>query len=155
MQRSVDMTRKSNTISELRLRNGTASLKDLYPLTKVKNETDKANLASQGYNPGFTLSEWPYDLPKEHIFYSKQLFPNTYYYDPDNPAIPIAINLHICGKDRMPIINDENEFCKYILNFAESLKSPSIDKVRSYLLSQDDGFRSELLAEYIRQSDPS
>ncbi len=144
-----------NSISDLLLRNGSASLKDLYPLKKVKTETDKANLASQGYAPGFTIDEWPYALTKEHIFYSKQLFPNTYYYDPDNAAIPIALCLNIFCQDRMPIIDDENEFCEYILNFAESLKNPNIDKVRSYLLAQDDGFRSELLAEYIRRSDPS
>ncbi len=35
------------------------------------------------------------------------------------------------------------------------MKNPNIDKVRSYLLAQDDGFRSELLAEYLRRSDPS
>ncbi len=91
-----------NSISDLLLRNGSASLKDLYPLTKVKTETDKANLASQGYAPGFTIDEWPYALPKEHIYYSKQLFPNTYYYDPDNAAIPIALCLNIFAKIECP-----------------------------------------------------
>ncbi len=145
----------SNTISSLLLKNGTASLKDLYPLVEVKTEADKKMLSTQGYRPGFTVDEWPYKLPVERIFYSKQLFPNTYYYDPDNAAIPIALCLNIYGQQRMPIIEDENEFCKYIMDFAKSLKGPSIDKVRSYLLAQNDGFRSELLAEYIRRSKPS
>ena len=84
-----------------------------------------------------------------------QIFPCTYYYDPYNAAIPIALNLNIYGTRRLPTIKDDNEFCKYILDFAESLKHPSKEKVFSYLLAQDDGLRSELLAEYIRRSDPS
>lgn len=146
---------KSPTISDILLQNGTASLKDFYPLTEVKTKADKESLAAKGYAPGYTASEWPYRLPADKIYYSKQIFPCTYYYDPDNAAIPIALNLNIYGTQRLPTIKDDNEFCKYILDFAESLKHPSKEKVFSYLLAQDDGLRSELLAEYIRRSDPS
>ncbi|MDO4326901.1 MAG: hypothetical protein Q4E24_12840, partial [bacterium] len=69
------------TISDLLLQNGTASLKDFYPLTKVKTKADKESLVAKGYAPGYTVSEWPYDLPVDKIYYSKQLFPCTYYYD--------------------------------------------------------------------------
>lgn len=146
---------KSPTISDILLQNGTASLKDFYPLTEVKTMTDKESLTAKGYAPGYTASEWPYRLPADKIYYSKQIFPCAYYYDPDNAAIPIALNLNIYGTRRLPTIKDDNEFCKYILDFAESLKRPSKEKVFSYLLAQDDGLRSELLAEYIRRSDPS
>lgn len=149
------MTRKSTTISDLLLKNGSASMKDLYPLIKVQTEADKKELAAKGYAPGFTMDEWPYRLPKEKIFYSKHLIPGTYYYDPENEGIPIAINLHIYGKERLAIIEDEDTFCKYILETAENLKKPTIELIRTYLLAQDDGFRSELLAEYIRRSEPS
>lgn len=146
---------KSPTISEILLQNGTASLKDFYPLTEVKTMADKESLAAKGYAPGYTASEWPYRLPADKIYYSKQIFPCAYYYDPDNAAIPIALNLNLYGTQRLPTIKDDNEFCKYILDFAESLRHPSKEKVFSYLLAQDDGLRSELLAEYIRRSDPS
>lgn len=38
------------TLSSLLLRNGTASLKNLYPLTKVQTEADKKALATKGYH---------------------------------------------------------------------------------------------------------
>ena len=143
------------TISDILLKNGTTSLEDFYPLTKVKTASDKEKLLSQGYNPGYTVSEWPYKLPVDKIYYSKHLIPSTYYYDPDNAAIPIALCLNIYGTERIPMIPDPNDFCKYILNFAESLQNPDKDKTFSYLFNQDDGIRSQLLAEYIRRSDPS
>ena len=76
------------TVSDILLKNGTARLEDFYPLTKVKTASDKENLLSQGYNPGYTVSEWPYALPVNKIYYSKHLIPSTYYYDLDNEAIP-------------------------------------------------------------------
>ncbi len=145
----------SNTVSSILLRNGTASLIDLYPLTKVQTAEDKEQLAKQGYNPGFTVSEWPFALPAERIFYSRHLFPGTYYYDPDNAVIPIVLNLNIYGEQRMPIIEDENEFCKFILDRAEELKQPTVGLIRSYLVGHDDGFRSELLAAYIERNEPT
>lgn len=51
------------TVSDILLENGTARLEDFYPLTKVKTASDKKKLLSQGYNPGYTVSEWPYALP--------------------------------------------------------------------------------------------
>lgn len=143
------------TVSDILLQNGSASLKDFYPLSKVKTEADKQELIVKGYNPGYTADEWPYDLPVERIYYSRQLFPSTYYYDPANAAIPIALNLNIHGTKRLPAIEDDAEFCKYILDFAASLKQPTHKKVFSYLLAQDDGIRSDLLAEYIRRSEPT
>ena len=143
------------TISDILLKNGTTSLEDFYPLTKVKTASDKEKLLSQGYNPGYTVSEWPYKLPVDKIYYSKQLIPSTYYYDPGNEAIPIALCLNIYGTERIPIIPDPNQFCKYILDFAASLQNPDKDKLFSYLFNQDDGIRSQLLAEYIRRNDPS
>ncbi|MDO4327649.1 MAG: hypothetical protein Q4E24_16765, partial [bacterium] len=91
----------------------------------------------------------------DKIYYSKQLFPCTYYYDPDNAAIPIVLNLNIYGTRRLPTIKDDSEFCKYILDFVGALKHPDKEKLFSYLLAQDDGLRSEILAEYIRRSNPS
>lgn len=143
------------TISDILLRNGTASLKDFYPLCKVKTESDKQMLMAKGYSPGYTVSEWPYALPANKIFYSRQLIPSTYYYDPNNATIPIALSLNIYGTNRLPTIQNDDAFCRYILDFAESLKQPTKDKLISYLLAQDDGLRSELLAEYIRRSEPS
>lgn len=46
-----------SVISDILLKNGTASLKDLYPLTKVNTEEDKKKLSIMGYNPGYTVSE--------------------------------------------------------------------------------------------------
>ena len=143
------------TVSDILLKNGTARLEDFYPLTKVKTASDKERLLSQGYNPGYTVSEWPYKLPVDKIYYSKHLIPSTYYYDPDNKAIPIALCLNIYGTERIPIIPDPGQFCKYILDFAASLQNPDKDKIFSYLFNQDDGIRSQLLAEYIRRNDPS
>ena len=51
------------TVSDILLENGTARLEDFYPLTKVKTASDKKKLLSQGYNPGYTVSEWPYNFP--------------------------------------------------------------------------------------------
>lgn len=45
------------TVSDILLENGTARLEDFYPLTKVKTASDKEKLLSQGYNPGYTVSE--------------------------------------------------------------------------------------------------
>lgn len=143
------------TISDILLKNGTTSLEDFYPLTKVKTASDKEKLLSQGYNPGYTVSEWPYKLPVDKIYYSKHLIPSTYYYDPDNEAIPIALCLNIYGTERIPIIPDSDQFCEYLLDFAASLQNPDKDKIFSYLYNQDDGIRSQLLAEYIRRSSPS
>ena len=143
------------TVSDILLKNGTARLEDFYPLTKVKTASDKEALFSQGYNPGYTVSEWPYALPVDKIYYSKHLIPSTYYYDPDNEAIPIALCLNIYGTERIPIIPDQNEFCKYILDFAASLQNPDKDKIFLYLFNQDDGIRSQLLSEYIRRTPPS
>ena len=143
------------TVSDVLLKNGTARLEDFYPLTKVKTASDKEKLLSQGYNPGYTVSEWPYAIPVDKIYYSKHLIPSTYYYDPDNEAIPIALCLNIYGTERIPIIPDPGQFCKYILDFAASLQNPDKDKIFSYLFNQDDGIRSQLLAEYIRRSAPS
>lgn len=145
----------SPTISDILLQNGTARLKGFYPLTEVKTKTDKESLASKGYAPGYTASEWPYRLPADKIYYSRQIFLCTYYYNPYNAAIPIALNLNIYGTQRLPIIKDDNEFYKYIMDYAESLKYPGKENIFSYLLAQDDGLRSELLAEYIRHNDPS
>ena len=143
------------TVSDILLKNGTARLEDFYPLTEVRTASDKERLLSQGYNPGYTVSEWPYPLPADKIYYSRHLIPSTYYYDPDNRVIPIALCLNIYGTERLPVIKDISQFCKYILDFAASLQNPNKDKIFSYLFNQDDGIRSELLAEYIRRSAPS
>ena len=143
------------TVSDILLKNGTARLEDFYPLTEVRTASDKERLLSQGYNPGYTVSEWPYPLPADKIYYSRHLIPSTYYYDPDNRVIPIALCLNIYGTERLPVIKDISHFCKYILDFAASLQNPNKDKIFSYLFNQDDGIRSELLAEYIRRSAPS
>ena len=143
------------TVSDILLKNGTARLEDFYPLTEVRTSSDKEKLLTQGYNPGYTVSEWPYPLPADKIYYSRHLIPSTYYYDPDNEAIPIALCLNIYGTERLPVIKDTSQFCKYILDFAASLRNPNKDKIFSYLFNQDDGIRSELLAEYIRRSAPS
>lgn len=50
------------TVSDILLKNGTARLEDFYPLTEVRTASDKERLLSQGYNPGYTVSEWPYPL---------------------------------------------------------------------------------------------
>ena len=143
------------TVSDVLLKNGTARLEDFYPLTEVRTASDKEKLLSQGYNPGYTVSEWPYHLPADKIYYSRHLIPSTYYYDLDNRVIPIALCLNIYGTERLPVIKDTSQFCKYILDFAASLQNPDKNKIFSYLFNQDDGIRSELLAEYIRRSAPS
>ena len=66
--------KQPSTISDILLQNGTASLKDFYPLTKVKTKADKESLTARGYAPGYTISEWPYELPTDKIYYSRQLF---------------------------------------------------------------------------------
>ena len=129
------------TVSDILLKNGTARLEDFYPLTEVRTASDKERLLSQGYNPGYTVSEWPYPLPADKIYYSRHLIPSTYYYDPDNRVIPIALCLNIYGTERLPVIKDISQFCKYILDFAASLQNPNKDKIFSYLFNQDDGIR--------------
>ena len=144
-----------STVSDILLKNVAARLEDFYPLTEAKTASYKEKLLSQGYNPGYTISEWLYQLPVDKIYYSRHLIPSTYYYDPDNKVIPIAFCLNIYGTERLPIIKDPNQFCKYILDFTASLQNPNKDKIFSYLFNQDDGIRSQLLAEYIRRSTPN
>ena len=47
------------TISDILLKNGTTSLEDFYPLTKVKTASDKEKLLSQGYNPAILFQNGP------------------------------------------------------------------------------------------------
>lgn len=124
-----------------------------YPLTKVLTQEDKDKLSSMGYNPGYTVSEWPYQLPIDKIYYGKHLVPNTYYYDWDSGVIPIILRLDIYG--RQHIFRDESVFCNQILSFVEELKNPTSKLVHTYLVAQDDGLRSLLLAEYVRRSESS
>lgn len=146
---------KQALIDDILFKNGTARLEDFYPLTKVITESNKKELLDRGYNPGYTVSEWPYSLPVDKIYYSKHLVPATYYYDPDNEVIPIVVNLNIYGKERLAIIADSDEFSKHILDFAQSLQQPDKKELTRYLFTQDDGIRSQLLAEYVRRNTPS
>lgn len=143
-----------SAISDILLKNGTASLKELYPLTEVKTEEDKKRLSIMGYNPGYTVSAWPYDVPVERVFYSNQLFPSTYYYDPNEGAAPIVLNLNIIGTQRLSPI-DDSAFFLYIREQAAKLKNPSVEDMKSYLISLDNGFRSEVMAAYLKASTPS
>lgn len=146
---------KQALIDDILFKNGTARLEDFYPLTKVITESNKKELLDRGYNPGYTVSEWPYSLPVDKIYYSKHLIPSTYYYDPDNEVIPIAICLNIYGTERISTPADADEFCNHILDLVQSLRHPDKRKLSVYLFNQDDGIRSQLLAEYIRRSAPS
>ena len=142
------------TISDIVLKNGSSTLKNLYPLVKVLTKEDKASLAAKGYAPGFTAAEWPYDLPAEKIYYSNSLFPGTFYFD-DGPVIPIVIDLHIVGSQRMKLQEISEEFCAFVKRTAAKLAAPTLEQVSSYLLSLDDGFRADVLEAYIRNSPPS
>ena len=48
------------TISDILLKNGTTSLEDFYPLTKVKTASDKEKHLSQGYIESLPVSMLPF-----------------------------------------------------------------------------------------------
>ena len=119
------------TISDIVLKNGSSTLKSLYPLVKVLTKEDKVSLAAEGYAPGFTAAEWPYDLPVEKIYYSNSLFPGTFYFD-DGPVIPIVIDLHIFGTQRIRTQETTEEFCAFVKKTAAKLTAPTLEQISSY-----------------------
>ena len=45
---------------------------------------------------------------------------------------------------------DDSAFFLYIREQAAKLKNPSVEDMKSYLISMDDGFRSEVMAAYLK-----
>lgn len=103
-----DIIRESNTIK----------LSDFVCLTSIQTQEDIKKLTEQGYDVGYTQSEWEkeYSLPANKIFYAKSMYSSVYYVDYNNTSYPLIFPLQIFGKQRLsPIPNETNEeFCESI-----------------------------------------
>ena len=65
-----DIIRESNTIK----------LSDFVCLTSIQTQEDIKKLTKQGYDVGYTQSEWEkeYSLPANKIFYAKSMYSSVY-----------------------------------------------------------------------------
>lgn len=147
-------------ITELLRGRGMWDSSSFVPLSEVKTQEDKKALEEQGYLPGYTVSEWEqtYDIPAQYIYYDNGNFaPETYYYDPDNAAVPIVLRLMLFGRNLIhPKGNDIDAYCKSIKQTAESLRgNPTPNTVFSYLVSLDNSMRIKALCHYVAYSQPS
>ena len=85
----------------------------------------------------------------------QHLIPSTYYYGPGQQGHPNRPLTEYLWHRTTSYHQRSKSILQILLDFAASLQNPDKDKIFSYLFNQDDGIRSELLAEYIRRSAPS
>ena len=103
------------TVSDILLKNVTARLKEFYPLTKVQTATDKQKLVSMSYNPGYTVSEWPYPIPVDKIYYSRRL------------PVVIAFNA-LCEKYK-PVMYISHRGLKFLISSAVHTETTLFRKI--------------------------
>ena len=134
-------------------------LSEFVCITKVQTESDAEALREDGYDVGFTLSEWEakYTLPADKIFYAKSPYSSMYYVDMDNPPYPIVVSLNIYGNQRlaMPAGEDDETFCQRILKHCDYYKNLHGDKLTLYISNLGGYLATDVLREYVNRNEPS
>lgn len=88
------------TIGDILVNTNRANLNNLLPLSEVKTKKDFAKFKKKGYTVGMTAGEFQEKyplLPIENIYASYNILSSLYYCEPQNPTIPIVLNLQIYG----------------------------------------------------------
>lgn len=118
--------------------------KDLVPLTKIVNDSDKERA---GYIIEYSLSEWEHDypeLPAEHIFYAPVLVSaNMIYFDKNKY---IWLNIPIFGKE--VFFGEKSSFLKQFQAGIE--KAEKAYEERNYIQlfnAMPDSLRMELICQ--------
>ena len=86
------------TIGDILVNTNRANLNNLLPLSEVKTKKDFAKFKKKGYTVGMTAGEFQEKyplLPIENIYASYNILSSLYYCEPQNPTIPIVLNLQI------------------------------------------------------------
>ena len=147
------------TIGDILVNTNRANLENLLPLTEVKTKEDFAKFKEKGYTVGMTAGEFQAKyplLPVENIYASYNILSSLYYCEPDNPTIPIVLNLQIYGDKRLSVANEpDGAFQNRILSTAKAISVGDTRHIRSYLFSLEDSFRVSLLSRYVKNSEPS
>lgn len=134
-------------------------LSEFVCLTKVQTKSDAEALQKDGYDIGFTQSEWEaqYSLPVDKIFYAKSPYSSMYYVDMDNPPYPIVMPLNIYGKQRlaMPDGEDDEAFCQRVLKRSDYFKDLHGDKLALYISNLGGYLATDVLQEYVNRNEPS
>lgn len=134
-------------------------LSEFVCLTKVQTKSDAEALQKDGYDIGFTQSEWEaqYSLPVDKIFYAKSPYSSMYYVDMDNPPYPIVMPLNIYGKQllAMPDGEDDEAFCQRVLKRSDYFKDLHGDKLALYISNLGGYLATDVLQEYVNRNEPS
>lgn len=144
-----DIIRESNTIK----------LSDFVCLTSIQTQEDIKKLTKQGYDVGYTQSEWEkeYSLPAGKIFYAKSMYSSVYYVDYNNTSYPLIFPLQIFGKQRLsPIPNETNEeFCESIRKRVVTFSNLHDSALATYFHNLGGYLAIDALQEYVRRNEPS
>lgn len=144
-----DIIRESNTIK----------LSDFVCLTSIQTQEDIKKLTEQGYDVGYTQSEWEkeYSLPAGKIFYAKSMYSSVYYVDYNNTSYPLIFPLQIFGKQRLsPIPNETNEeFCESIRKRVVTFSNLHDSALATYFHNLGGYLAIDALQEYVRRNEPS
>ncbi len=147
------------TIGDILVNTNRANLNNLLPLSEVKTKKDFAKFKKKGYTVGMTAGEFQEKyplLPIENIYASYNILSSLYYCEPQNPTIPIVLNLQIYGDKRLSVANESDEaFQNRILSIAKAISEGNVKRIRSYLFSLEDSFRVSVLSQYIKNAEPS
>ena len=147
------------TIGDILVNTNRANLDNLLPLTEVKTKKDFAKFKKKGYTVGMTAGEFQEKyplLPIENIYASYNILSSLYYCEPQNPTIPIVLNLQIYGDKRLSVANESDEaFQNRILSIAKAISEGNVKRIRSYLFSLEGSFRVSVLSQYIKNAEPS
>lgn len=150
---------KLMTIGDILVNTNRANLNNLLPLSEVKTKKDFAKFKKNGYTVGMTAGEFQEKyplLPIENIYASYNILSSLYYCEPQNPTIPIVLNLQIYGDKRLSVANESDEaFQNRILSIAKAISEGNVKRIRSYLFSLEDSFRVSVLSQYIKNAEPS
>lgn len=95
------------TIGDILVNTNRANLNNLLPLSEVKTKKDFAKFKKKGYTVGMTAGEFQEKyplLPIENIYASYNILSSLYYCEPQNPTIPIVLNLQIYGDKRLSVL---------------------------------------------------
>ena len=147
------------TIGDILVNTNRANLDNLLPLTEVKTKEDFAKFKKKGYTVGMTAGEFQEKyplLPIENIYASYNILSSLYYCEPQNPTIPIVLNLQIYGDKRLSVANESDEaFQNRILSIVKTISDGNVKRIRSYLFSLEDSFRVSVLSQYVKNAEPS
>ena len=144
-----DIIRESNTIK----------LSDFVCLTSIQTQEDIKKLTEQGYDVGYTQSEWEkeYSLPANKIFYAKSMYSSVYYVDYDNASYPLVFPLQIFGRQRLSPIPSETseEFCESIRKRVVTFSNLHDSALATYFYNLGGYLAIDVLQEYVRRNEPS